>query len=242
MQELSQPANPIILALDVPDGATALDWVEQTQGLVGMYKVGMQLFYKEGPEIVRAIRERGGEVFLDLKLHDIPHTVAKACESVLSLGASLLTVHTSGGRKMLEAAQSVVSGSSLRLLGVTALTSLDTQAVREVYPQFTGEASQWGVHLAGLASQSGLYGIVCSAQENAAMRGVYGPRLAFVNPGIRPAGADVGDQKRVVTPAQAVASGATYLVIGRPVLAAANPQSVLKAIQEELTHALRVSP
>lgn len=241
-----QTPNPIILALDVPDQQTALQWVKQTQSQVGMYKIGMQLFYQEGPNVVRAIRDAGGEVFLDLKLHDIPHTVARACDSVLSLGARLLTVHTSGGREMLQAAQSVVAGSSLNLLGVTALTSLDSQAIGEVYPGMNQTAAQWGVCLAGLAAQTGLYGIVCSAQENAQMRGAYGPNLALVNPGIRPVGSDVGDQKRVVTPGQAMASGATYLVVGRPILNAPDPQAVLAALNQEISQeiadALRVSP
>jgi len=237
-----QIPNPIILALDVPDQQTALQWVRQTQSQVGMFKIGMQLFYQEGPDVVRAIRDAGGEVFLDLKLHDIPHTVARACESVQSLGARLLTVHTSGGCEMLQAAQSVVAGSSLNLLGVTALTSLDAQAIGEVYPGMTETPAEWGVNLAGLAAQTGLYGIVCSAQENPQMRAAYGANLALVNPGIRPAGSDVGDQKRVVTPAKAMASGATYLVVGRPVLNAADPVAVLAALNQEIADALRVSP
>lgn len=240
MENAPRP-NPIILALDVPNRQVALDWVIKTRHAVGMVKVGMQLFYQEGPDVVRAIKDQGVDVFLDLKLHDIPHTVARACESVLSLGASLLTVHTSGGAPMLKEAQSVVEGSSLKLLGVTALTSLDAQTIAEVYPNMTETPGDWGVHLAGIASRAGLYGIVCSAQENAAMRWAYGDSLALVNPGIRPSGTDIGDQKRVVTPKDAIQSGANYLVIGRPVLASPNPMAVLETLNAEIADALRVS-
>ncbi len=236
-----QSASPIILALDVPDRHTALTWVKRLKPDLGIFKVGMQLFYKEGPAMVQAIREEGAQVFLDLKLHDIPNTVAHACESLLPLEPTFLTVHVSGGLAMLQAAQKIMAESPTRLLGITALTSLDQAAIQSVYPECTQSPSQWALHLAGLAQEAGLFGVVCSASENPLIRHRWGEGLCLVNPGIRPQGTDVQDQKRVLTPGEAMKSGAGYLVIGRPILQAADPIGTVRRIQEEIQHAMGVS-
>lgn len=230
-------SNPIIVALDVPSATEAVAWVRRLHSRAGLFKVGMQLFYREGPEIVRRIQDEGGQVFLDLKLHDIPNTVARACESLLPLEAALLTVHTSGGLAMLEAAQQTVSGSPTRLLGVTALTSLDEASLQTVYPGTAQTPSQWAVHLAGLAQQAGLYGVVCSARENRDIRHKTGDTLCLVNPGIRPAGDKLHDQKRAVTPGEAMQAGASLLVIGRPILEAPSPEEAIERILQEIAHA-----
>lgn len=234
---MNAPSSPIILALDVPTPEEALQWVRQLHADVSIFKIGMQLFYRYGPEIVRRIQGEGGQVFLDLKLHDIPNTVAKACESLLPLEVALLTVHISGGPAMLEAAQRVVQGSPTRLLGITALTSLDESTMHAVFPTMSHTPSQWALHLASVAQQVGLYGIVCSAQENRCIRTQLGSGLCLVNPGIRPASADVQDQKRVCSPAEAMQAGSNYLVIGRPILQAADPKAMVRQILAEMGHA-----
>lgn len=236
-------SSPIIVALDVPTAREALDWSHRLAGRVAMVKVGMQLFYAEGPDLVRRIHDQGVGVFLDLKLHDIPNTVASACRSLMAIQPELLTVHISGGLDMLEAAQSVVSGSNTQLLGITALTSLDqTHVSRLLMRDAEGteisipeiSPAQWATHLAGLAKESGLFGIVCSAQENTAIRAKLGDQLALVNPGIRLPEGDVGDQKRVASPGRAIEDGAHYLVVGRPILTAADPLAVIDAIHRDI--------
>ncbi len=236
-----KPTSPLILALDVPTGSEALTWVDRCVARVGLFKIGMQLFYREGPTIVREVRARGAEIFLDLKLHDIPNTVAKACESLMALDVRFLTVHLSGGLEMLQAAQAVVAGSKLGLLGVTALTSLDQASLKNVYPELTTEPSTWAIHLAKLAETAGLEGIICSAHENTRVRAEVSSRLCLVNPGIRPSGADIHDQKRVMTPRDALAAGGNYLVIGRPILAASDPMAVIAALDEEISLATGIS-
>jgi orotidine-5'-phosphate decarboxylase len=233
--------NPIILALDVPDKEQALLWVRKLHQEIRIFKIGMQLFYQEGPDIVRRIQDEGGAVFLDLKLHDIPNTVARACESLLPLHAELLTIHVSGGPAMLEAAQKVVTGSETKLLGITALTSLDEAALKAVYPELTQTPSDWAVHLAGVAQQAGLYGVVCSAQENITIRDKTDNTLCLVNPGIRPSGSALQDQKRAVTPLAAIQSGANYLVIGRPLLEAQDPVALVRELLKEIDHAVGLS-
>ncbi len=232
-----RPYSPIILALDLPTAGTAIPWVKQFCGKIDIFKVGMQLFYKEGPEIIRQIQAEGGSVFLDLKLHDIPNTVAKACESIAVLNPSFLTIHVSGGSAMLKAAQGMIQETSTKLLGITALTSLDTLALQEVYPELSNTPSPWGLHLATIAQQNGLFGIVCSAQENPAMRKQLDNQFCLVNPGIRPKGSPTQDQKRVMTPAEAITAGANYLVMGRPILESADPQGMVEKLLEEVRHA-----
>jgi orotidine-5'-phosphate decarboxylase len=237
---VNTPAK-IILALDIPSAEEALHWAHRLGGEVDVFKIGMQLFYQAGPDIVRTIKAMGVPIFLDLKLHDIPNTVAKACESLVPLEVDYLTLHLSGGRPMLEAAQKAVSGSALKLLGITALTSMDTATLCEIYPGTEMTPSQWAVHLAGFAQQCGLYGIVCSAQENTAMHQAWGDTLKRINPGIRPAGAAAQDQKRIMTPQAAVEQGANYLVIGRPILEATDPVGQVRQIKDSIAHAAGLS-
>lgn len=232
----------MILALDVPDREQALAWVKRLSPQISIFKVGMQLFYRYGPEIVSQVQDAGGAVFLDLKLHDIPNTVAKACESLIPLKAAFLTVHTTGGPAMLKAAQDVVSGSDTQLLGVTALTSIDQPTMEMLYPGLQAQSpSDWAVHLAKIADDVGLYGIVCSAQENTLIRQHVGSRLCLVNPGIRPQGSEVQDQKRVMTPQRAIQNGANYLVIGRPILQADDPEAMVESILRETRDAVGLS-
>lgn len=226
-------ARPIV-ALDVPTLPEALAIVARCGELCRFYKVGSELFTAEGPDVVRALRELGHEVFLDLKLHDIPNTVRSAARSVARLGASLVTVHASGGEAMVRAAVEG-AGDSCGVLAVTILTSLDAKTV----------ASAWGrsdtlaidgevVRLAGVAAAAGAHGIVCSGHEAGLVRATYGDRLAPLVPGIRLADGAVHDQVRVVTPAAAVSAGARYLVLGRAVTGASDPHAALTRVLREM--------
>ena len=213
------------LALDVPDVSRATDWVVRTGNVIGVYKIGLQLFCAEGPQIVDAIRKAGAkEIFLDLKLHDIPRTVAGAVERLARLGVDYLTVHTGGGADMLRAA-SEASGQ-MRLLGVTVLTSMDRHdlsavGIEQSIPETVSARAQ-------LAISSGIQGIVSSAQEAGELRETLGPGPMLVTPGIRLAGQDVGDQKRVFTPQRALDAGASMLVLGRAITQAEDVSGVLK--------------
>ena len=219
MADLSTPIP--IVALDVPTAADALSLVERLGDACRFYKVGLELFVAGGPEVVRTLRLAGVDVFLDLKLHDIPNTVAGAVRSAARLDVRLLTVHTGGGAAMLSAAAEAASGTGCALLGVTVLTSIEA-------PE--GEV----LRLAGLAAEAGLHGVVCSGREAAAVRSRYGPGLATLVPGIRPGGVGAHDQARVVTPAQAAEAGATYVVLGRAVTQAPDPVQALAGIAAEL--------
>jgi orotidine-5'-phosphate decarboxylase len=215
----------IMLALDVPDGDSALAWVQRLGNRVGSYKVGLQLFTREGPELVRRLRGEGVDIFLDLKLHDIPNTVAKAVESALALDVQFLTVHASGGPKMCRAAAEVAAGSSLCLLGVTVLTAMDDADLRAVGVH-DGAADQVN-RLARMASDVGIPGFVCSPLEVKSLRESLPPDRVLVTPGVRPEGAARGDQVRIATPEAALAAGASHVVIGRPILQAQDPEAVL---------------
>jgi orotidine-5'-phosphate decarboxylase len=230
--------SPLILALDVPSNSLALDWVRQLRGEISLFKIGMQLFYRYGPDIVKNVQDEGGEVLLDLKLHDIPNTVAKACESILPLNVAFVTIHISGGRAMLEAAQAILQGSNTKLVGITALTSLDEIELKEIYPDLVHSPAHWALHLARLAQETKLEGIVCSAQENALMRKHLGSKLRLVNPGIRPQGTTSHDQKRVLSPKEAIQSGASYLVMGRPILESPDPRGFVQQLKEEIANAV----
>lgn len=226
-----KPSDRIILALDVADEAAALAWVERVGQRVGMVKVGLELFVAAGPELVRKLRQRGVGVFLDLKLHDIPNTVAGAVRAAAGCDAQMLTVHAAGGAAMLAAA-AAAAPPSLTLLGVTVLTSLDAAALHEL--DLPGSAAERVVAWARLCQRQGLGGIVCSAQEAAAVRQACGSSMQLVIPGIRPAGAAVGDQARVATPAEAMRAGADYLVLGRAITAAADAEGALEAVTREI--------
>ncbi|MFZ0630051.1 MAG: orotidine-5'-phosphate decarboxylase [Acidobacteriaceae bacterium] len=223
----------LIVALDFPAAAPALALADQLRGHVRWLKVGLELYCAEGPALVRELRVRGFSVFLDLKLHDIPNTVAGAVRSAATTGAELLTLHAVGGPAMLRAAAEAAGSlpTPPQLLAVTVLTSMDQAQLATIGVNVT-PADQVR-RLAALAADSSITGLVASAEEVDALRRLY-PQATLVIPGIRPAGAAAGDQKRVATPAAALAAGATYLVIGRPITQAADPVAATEAILAEM--------
>jgi len=218
----------IIVALDTDATDAALGTVKALSGEVGMFKVGMELFPRGGPDLIRRIRDAGFDVFLDLKFHDIPNTVAGAVRSAAALGVKFATVHASGGRAMLTAAAEAARGTGTKLLAVTILTSLDDADLADVgFSLGTADAVS---RLAGLAVSSGIEGIVCSAKEVDAVRTRVGKGITLVTPGVRMPSDAVGDQKRVVTPADAIRRGADYIVVGRPITKAVDPAAAARAI------------
>ena len=223
-----------IVALDVPSGAAALALARSLGDTCRFYKVGSELFVAEGPPIVRALRdELGADVFLDLKFHDIPNTVAGAVASAARLGVRLLTVHASGGRAMLEAAQAA-AGSECGVLGVTVLTSFDDASLGHAWGRSSLRVDDEVLRLADDAALAGLHGIVCSGEEAAAVTRAHGDRLALLVPGIRLAGGASHDQRRVMTPGAAQAAGARYLILGRAVTEATNPRVAMTAVLADL--------
>ena len=224
----------IIVALDYADTQSAMQIVNQLEPGRCRLKVGKELFTIAGPEFVRQLVEKGYDVFLDLKFHDIPNTVAKACAVAAELGVWMVNVHTLGGRKMMQAAREAITNSSHQplLIGVTILTSMASDDLHEV--GLSGEPQDNVSRLAALAESAQLDGVVCSPQEVSMLRESLGTDFKLVTPGIRPAGSDTGDQKRIMTPAQAVAAGSDYLVIGRPISQAEDPMQALQAIEQEL--------
>jgi orotidine-5'-phosphate decarboxylase len=229
----------IILALDLPDSASALRLVTDLQEAISWVKVGLQLFTAEGPEIVRRLKERQLKVFLDLKFHDIPHTAEEAMRSAARLGADMATIHLCGGSQMVRRAIEGAGGTPLLVLGVTVLTSFDQAELRAVGIQRTLE--QQVIELIALGSQCGLRAVVCSPQEITPLRKRFGNSLTIVTPGVRPAGAAADDQQRVMTPAEAVRAGADYLVIGRPIIAAKSPREAALRIANEIANSLEES-
>ena len=225
----------LIVALDVKDLSTAEGLVEKLRSTVNLFKVGVQLFTAEGPRAVEAVQRRGGQVFLDLKFHDIPNTVAAGVREAARMGAVMCTLHASGGRPMLQAAKEVVAqrGSSMRLLAVTILTSLDPQGFEEAMGGGLGLQAQV-IRLASLAREAGMDGIVASTHEIAPLRGALGPSMAIVTPGVRPEWAPADDQLRVMTPREAAHAGADYLVIGRPITTAPDPAAAASRVLAEL--------
>jgi orotidine-5'-phosphate decarboxylase len=233
-----QPRDRLIVALDVPSAAQARQIVQTIGEAAVTYKIGKQLFTAEGPQVVRDLVSSGRKVFLDLKFHDIPNTVAGAVKSAAALGVSMLNVHASGGSKMLKAAVEAASQSSARplVLAVTVLTSLVDSDLQEL--GVSGNVVSQVLRLGALTRNAGCGGLVASAQEACELRRELGEGFTIVTPGIRPAGSASGDQARVVTPADAIASGATYLVVGRPILDAPDPAKATKRIVEEIEQAL----
>jgi orotidine-5'-phosphate decarboxylase len=229
-----------IVALDVASAEEALTLARQLAGSCRFYKVGSELFTAAGPGIVHALQdELGADVFLDLKFHDIPNTVAGGVQSAAALGVRLLTVHASGGRAMLRAAQEAAESAAPRgrpcdVLAVTVLTSLDASALAGAWGRSTLRVEDEVLRLAGEAGEAGLHGIVCSGAEAAMVRRAHGDRLAVLVPGIRLAEGATHDQRRVMTPAAAQAAGARYLVLGRAVTAAADPREAMARVLAEL--------
>jgi len=222
----------LIVALDVPTAAAARTLVDRLAGHVGMFKVGSQLFTAAGPDLVHEIVARGERVFLDLKYHDIPNTVAGAVASACRLGVSLVDVHGLGGRAMMEAAVGALPAMGVRLLAITILTSHDEETLGQI--GVNGSMSDSVRRLALLAKDSGLDGVVSSPQEVGLIREACGSDFLIVTPGIRPSGAAVGDQARASTTAAALAAGADYIVVGRPIVAAEDPAAAADAIVREL--------
>ena len=241
----STPDNPLeearrrlIVALDVPSAQAALELVDRLEGTCHWFKVGLELFVAAGPAVLEPLVARGHSIFLDLKFHDIPNTVAGAVRSAARLGARLLTVHALGGPAMLAAARAALDGvaNAPELLAVTMLTSMDAAQVSAVGLAKT-PADEVEL-LARMGLQAGMRGFVCSPEEVGKLRALTGPDGVLVIPGIRPAGAETGDQKRVATPADALRNGASYLVVGRPIAQAANPATAAAAILKEMAAAL----
>ena len=227
----SPAAEKIIVALDVPSQKEALSLISALSDAVGFFKIGLQGYTATGPALVRAASFLG-KVFLDLKLHDIPNTVAKAVEAADTLGVKMLTLHLSGGAEMIRAAIRARK-SDMLLLGVTVLTSSTDETLREV--GVSEKASEQVLRLARLGVRNGIDGLVASPHEARRLREEFGDKIKIVTPGIRPAGSEANDQKRFTTPRQAIDAGADYLVIGRPIAAASDPLAAVNRIVEELT-------
>lgn len=224
----------IIVALDYANASDAMQMADQIDPERARVKVGKELFTRSGPQVVTDLVSRGFDVFLDLKYHDIPHTVAKACAAAADLGVWMLNVHTLGGPAMMRAAREAVEQSSNKplLIGVTLLTSMDQTTFDQI--GLTGNMSDTVTRLAQLAKQSGLDGVVCSAQEASALRDTLGNTFQLITPGIRPEGSEKGDQHRIMTPKQALDAGSHYLVIGRPITKAPDPMQALEEIEQSL--------
>lgn len=228
----------LIVALDVPDASSAIHLVSQLEGTCSWFKVGLELFVAAGPAILEPIIDRGHNVFLDLKLHDIPNTVAGAVRSAANLGVRMLTLHAGGGPAMLSAAKDALAGHSdpPELLAVTVLTSMDAGQLHAVG---VGRLPSSQVEvLAKMGMEAGIRGFVCSPHEVAQVRSLTGPEGVLVIPGIRPAGSAIGDQKRIAGPTEALRLGASYLVVGRPITQAPDPSEAAAAILEEMAEAL----
>jgi orotidine-5'-phosphate decarboxylase len=234
----------LLVALDVETGERALDLAADLRGIAGGLKVGSRLFTREGPSLVRQLVDSGARVFLDLKFHDIPNTVAQAVEAAVTTGAWMINVHASGGIPMMQAAARTAAEAASRagrplplMIGVTVLTSMDEPTLRATGVE-RGLLEQV-MALAGMAKAAGLDGVVASPQETSSIRALCGPDFVIVTPGIRgaSAGADRNDQARTMGPAEAVRAGATYIVVGRPIIAAPDPRSAAEAIVEELRSA-----
>tara|TARA_B100001063_G_C16736250_1_gene542180 strand:+ start:278 stop:973 length:696 start_codon:yes stop_codon:yes gene_type:complete len=226
----------VIVALDYDNQEQALSFVDQLDPSLCKVKVGKEMFTLFGPEFVKSLVAKGFDVFLDLKFHDIPNTVGKACKAAAELGVWMVNVHASGGLPMMQAAKEGIAQSSrpeTKLIAVTVLTSMDQSQLSGVIDNVTPE--QQVLRLASLTAQAGLDGVVCSAKEAAMLRNEIGEDFLLVTPGIRPKGSDAGDQKRVMTPPEAIDSGVSYLVMGRPITQASEPMDVLKQVNASIS-------
>ena len=225
----------VIVALDFDDADKAMALVDQLDPGACKLKVGKEMFTLFGPEFVKSLIAKGFDIFLDLKFHDIPNTVAKACKAAAEMGVWMVNVHASGGMEMMKAAKNAITGSShpqTKLIAVTVLTSMDQAQLNDVVPEVS--PAEQVKKLAQLTADSGLDGVVCSAKEAVMLRETHNDEFLLVTPGIRPAGADVGDQKRVMTPVDAIDAGVSYLVMGRPITQAENPLAALQAVNQSL--------
>lgn len=229
------PRDRLVFAVDVPELTTARRWLERLAGEVGVFKVGLELFTAAGPDAVRAVHDRGGACFLDLKLHDIPATMSKAAAAAARLGVRYLTIHASAGPQAIAETRRAVEGSDLKLLAVTVLTSLDDEALAHVGLQ--GPLDDAVTRLGALAVDAGAHGLVCSARECATLRRRLGAEPVLMVPGIRPQGSPAGDQRRVATPAEAIRDGADLLVVGRPIRDADDPVAAARGIVAEIAEA-----
>lgn len=226
----------LIVALDVNNRQEAVEKVKAIGDVVDFYKIGLELFSAEGPDVVKAVKDLGKRIFLDLKLHDIPRTVERAVKAGATLGVDLMTIHSVGGKAMIKAAADAANefgAKGPKILAVTVLTSLDQNDLNDVGIVGRTPVEQV-VAMAKFATDNGAHGLVCSPKEVGALSKMLKAGTLFITPGVRPAGSAVGDQKRVATPAEAVRDGATHLVVGRPILAAGDPIAVAKAIRAEI--------
>ena len=226
----------IIVALDVNSRQEAVEKVKAIGDSIGFYKIGLELFTAEGPDVVKAVKDLGKRIFLDLKFHDIPRTVERAVKSGARLGVDLMTIHSVGGKAMIRAAADAAAefgANGPKILAVTVLTSLDQTDLADVGIVGRTPAEQV-LAMAKFATENGAHGLVCSPKEVGTLSKTLKAGTLFITPGVRPAGAAVGDQKRVATPAEAVRDGATHLVVGRPILAAPDPVAAAKAILAEI--------
>ncbi len=228
---MTKAADKIIVALDVATKKEALVLVEQLREQVSFFKIGLQLYTAEGPAVVREVLKKDVKVFLDLKLHDIPNTVARAVESAAGLGAQMLTIHLSGGREMIRAAVAARK-NNLSILGVTVLTSATDQTLREI--GISDEIDNQVLRLAKLGVENGIDGVVASPHEITTLRREFGDKIKIVVPGIRPNGSEADDQKRIMTPREAIDAGSDYLVIGRPIVAHPHPREAVAKILDEM--------
>jgi len=228
-----QPRDRLVIAVDVSAREDILRLVDELRGSVGVFKIGLQAFIANGPSIVREIVASGERVFLDLKIHDIPNTARHAVAEAAELGAFMATVHAAGGEAMLHAC----AHDALLVLGVTVLTSLDDAELARIGMQ--GAPMESAVRLARLAKSSGLRGVVASPHEIAPIRKACGDDFVILTPGIRPAGSDAGDQRRTMTPREAIAAGADYIVVGRPITSAADAKSAAEKIVSEMAAVTR---
>jgi orotidine-5'-phosphate decarboxylase len=228
---MTKIADKIIVALDVAKKGKALDLVKELRDEISFFKVGLQLYTAEGPEIVRAVLATGSKVLLDLKLHDIPNTVARAVESASHLGVQMLTIHLSGGSEMIRAAIGART-NDIMILGVTVLTSATEQTLREI--GIIDKLDDQVLRLARLGVEAGIDGVVASSHELKKLRTEFGDKIKIVVPGVRPSWSEAGDQKRVMSPREAIEAGADYLVIGRPIIAHTHPREAVARILEDI--------
>ena len=231
----STAKEKIIIAVDAPNAAAARELVKPLAGQGCLFKIGLQLFTAEGPSIIQEMQQLGARIFLDLKFHDIPNTAQEAVRSAVALGVDMTTIHLCGGPEMVTGSVAAAEGSKTLVLGVSVLTSMDEASLRAVSVPLTPKDQV--MHLAGMGLDCGLKGIVASPQEIAPLREKFANRLVIVTPGVRPAGSAVGDQKRVMTPGDAIRAGADFLVIGRPITGAPSPVEALESIAAEMSAA-----